>query len=207
MPDSAIAHYDAQNSGSVITSGGSVTDWNDQEGSRDLSGTATDYVSSAINGNPAIQFDGTDDVLTVAFSAISQPTTIFAVVQTDDADSFQAAFSGESSTHDIGQGISGGKQIINAGTSVTAGTADTNPVLLTAVFDGANSVLRDNGTEIATGDAGTNALNGISAGARTGNDFFYDGYIGELLPLNERASQTTIDEQEQRMADRWGITI
>ena len=44
---------------------------------------------------------------------------------------------------------------------------------MTAVFDGANSIIREDGVETAVGDAGTNGLGGLSVGYDSFDDSNY----------------------------------
>lgn len=88
-----------------VTAGadGSVTQWSDQSGNAndalmgDLGDTTTPVlVPSAINGNPAVRFDGVDDYLSVASSdsiAIAGDLTSFFVVRFDDAATYRAVWS------------------------------------------------------------------------------------------------------------------
>jgi hypothetical protein len=88
-----------------VTAGddGSVTQWSDQSGNAndalmgDLGETTTPIlVPSAINGKPAVRFDGVDDYLSVFSSdsiAIAGDLTSFFVVRFDDAAGYRAVWS------------------------------------------------------------------------------------------------------------------
>ncbi|MDB6040772.1 MAG: Coagulation factor 5/8 type domain protein [Verrucomicrobiales bacterium] len=87
-----------------VTAGadGSVTQWKDQSGNTndavmgDLGDTTTPVlVPSAINGKPALRFDGVDDYLSVTSSdsiAIAGDITSFFVVRFDDAANYRAVW-------------------------------------------------------------------------------------------------------------------
>lgn len=210
VPATAIAWYDATQDGSAS---GPITTIPDQLGNHDLSGTAQ-LDTNSINAKNSYFFDGLDDEMSAAFAEIAQPITLFIVYRHDKSTTASGnPFSAETAptTGDdfrITTGAGQSEITIDGGSAFTeVGSTTNNPTLLTVVFDGANSVARQDGAQIASGDLGTNGLNGILLGNLARADVFFEGPIAEVLPLEESASQTTIDEQEQRMADKWGITL
>jgi len=102
-----------------------------------------------------------------------------------------------------------GKQSIRAGgTDVLGNNSQTGvSTLVTGIFDGANSVLREDGTQTASGNPGSDPLSGITLGNTAFADIPYEGYIGEILVCNDRLSASEIASQEQRLSEKWGITI
>jgi hypothetical protein len=211
IPDSAIAHYDAQSAFGSTSDGTTVSSWQDGLGSYDATGGSPNVVSNGINGYTSVEWDTTDDVLDVAFSAVSQPFTVFVVYQhnqtpDDDRCVFDSEDTDNRSSIFEGTGASDENQI-NAGANLQGSATDNSPVLLTAVFDGGNSLIRENGAEVGSGNAGTDPLNGITLGNYHQGGFAFGGYIGEVVPCSDRVSSAIISEVESRLSDKWGITL
>jgi hypothetical protein len=213
IPDSAVAHFDALSAFTESDEGTTITSWPDEiSGNPDATGGNPTVVASGINGNRAVSFDGINDKLSISASnwtTISQPVTTFTVV---DSPVDQAALMhiwgdrnvGNDEFHQLWQG--GPNQWNNyAGQSFNGSTSPSSQ-LLTTIWDGGNSVHREDGTQIATGNPGPNSLEDFNIGS-FGTVRFWDSEIGEILLCDSRLSSTEIDEQEQRMANRWGITI
>lgn len=207
IPDSAIAHYDAQ-ALSAFNDGESVSSWPDELNNFDASGNGGPiYRESGINGHPSIEFDGTDDRYTATGLNISQPNTIFAVVEGSGL--------GDGSRYYVVDGDADRNLLrfddndewgIYAGSEVY-GSTDTTVQLLAARFDGANSLLREDGAETLSADAGTEGLDDLIIGAQVGGNNQWSGYIGEIVVCDGGLASSEIQDEEQRLADKWGISI
>jgi len=216
IPDSEDLHarYDATEIDGA--DGESIATWSDQTGNGfDLTqSTSTNQPTlktSIINGNPVVRFDGSDDFLTAAFSEIAQPFHIFGVFQ------LRSVASSDFQVYYDEEGSAGGAQLgdentgtfyFQSGTVVTGSTADTNANISAAFHDGASSVLRFNGADIATGDIGANGLNGFTAGVDGNQDTNSAAPIdwGEILIYPQDKSSIQGDV-ESYLSDKWGITI
>jgi hypothetical protein len=207
-PDNTVAHYDA--SQLSLNDGDTVSVWPDEQGDNDLdtqTGSPT-YVESGINGNPAIAFDG--DALEVTGLSVTQPNTTYLVFE------YHGGFDG-------GRVLSGvsGRQLtawaertedVNwrtfAGGDLNAST-DLGIQQMTAVFDGADSSIRENGVETSVGDAGTNDLGGLSVGYdsygyENGEGRHYvDAYVSEIVVVNSGSVNLGF---ENHLLEKWGIT-
>jgi len=208
LPASAIAHYDAKTDGQ---STGTITSIPDKIGALDLSGGGS-LVSSGINGNKSYEFVASNsDTFSASFAADeSQPNTIIKTVQSDLLDALRTSFDGVNKRQEIAlDGDSTRDEyFLFAGATLRGGTETTDPTILTAVFDGGNSLIRLNGSQIASGNSGSTAMDGITLGSlQGGQGRFWDGYIGETVACNTRLSSNEIDTEEQRQANRWGITL
>ena len=81
---------------------------------------------------------------------------------------------------------------------------------MTAVFDGANSIIREDGVETAVGDTGTNDLGGLSVGYDSWA-YNYDGqirhyadaYVSEIVVVNSGSVDLGF---ENYLLEKWGIT-
>ena len=209
IPDNTVAHYDA--SQLSLNDGDTVSVWPDEQGDNDLNiqtGSPT-YVESAINGNPAIAFDG--DGLEVTGLSVTQPNTTYVV------------FEYRSGYWDDGRVLSGvserqltawadgskNKWRTFAGNGLNA-TSDRDIQQMTAVFDGANSIIREEGVEIAVGDAGTNDLGGLSVGYDSfGYNYkgqsrnYADAYVSEIVIVNSGSVDLDFETQ---LLQKWGVT-
>lgn len=201
IPDSGDlqAHYDfSEEDGSTPVT--------DQSGNgHDLSGSYSG-VSRDINGVQAGDFDGTDDNLTVSFSAESQPNHIFIVAQADSISGNESPFDADTAVDQLIFATgSSNNWAINSGDTVEDGSADTSAVIISGLYNGASSAIRVNGVE-STGNAGTASLDGISLGARGDGTNPFDGTIGEVLVYPQDKSGI-VSDVESYLSDKWGITL
>jgi len=211
LPSSAIFQVDPVASFSSADDGASITgSIPDESGNgNDLSnaqGGAT-VVNNGINGVRSLDFDRGPDEYAVQFTTVAQPTTIFIVIQYQDSSTQEAFGSANGGSAYNLQGFVAGSDRIFAGNPVTDGASDQNPHLFTLIFDGSNSVIRKDGSQVASGNVGTNGLDGFRLGGSTEFNNNTNSLIGEVLPCSERLSQSEIDSQEQRIADKYGITL
>ena len=201
IPDNTVAHYDA--SQLSLDDGDTVSVWPDEQGDNDLdiqTGSPT-YVESGINGHPAIAFDG--DGLESTGVSVTQPNTTYVVFE------FQSGF-------DDGRLLSGvSEKQITAWADVSGlwyntagkglyGSTDIGIQQMTAVFDGANSIIREDGVETAVGEAGDDDLGGLAVGydgIYPGN--YADAYVSEIVLVNSGSVDLDFETQ---LLEKWGIT-
>jgi len=201
LPDNTVAHYDA--SQLSLNDGDTVSVWTDEQGDNDLdiqTGSPT-YVESGINGNPAIAFNG--DGLEGTMLSVTQPNTTYVVFE------YQSGFDGGR----VVAGVSEGQLIVPSSNSndwriyageTLDGSNDIGIQQMTAVFDGANSIIREGGVETAVGDAGTTDLGGLSVGYDSFGDGDYaDAYVSEIVLVNSGSVDLDFENQ---LLEKWGIT-
>ena len=93
---------------------------------------------------------------------------------------------------------------MSAGGDALGGSNDLGIQLMTAVFDGANSIIREAGVETAVGDAGTNDLGGLSVGYDSYEGGSYaDAYVSEIVIVNSGSVDLDFETQ---LLEKWGIT-
>ena len=207
IPDNTVAHYDA--SQLSLNDGDTVSVWPDEQGDNDLdiqTGSPT-YVESAINGNPAIAFNG--DGLEVTGLSVTQPNTTYVVFEYQGGWDEGRVLSGVSERQLTAVAGSGENWRTYAGNDLTA-SSDIGIQQMTAVFDGGNSIIREDGVETAVGDAGTNDLGGLSVGYDSygynykGQPRFYaDAYVSEIVIVNSGSVDLDFENQ---LLEKWGIT-
>lgn len=185
------------------TSDGFVETWYDQSGNgndatQSVAGNQPKIVDGGTLVTNGIDWDGTDDFLQVDFVDIAQPNSIFAVAKLDTPLSGDYHFImdgvGASSRHVLGQdAINGDKWYMFAGkNTVSSTTTDSDIHLHTAMFNTtASTYYLDAAAIIASSDAGTNDLGGVTIGARQdGADHFWNGTIAELIVYPDDQSET-----------------
>lgn len=208
IPDEAILQVDPTQSFSSGDDGTTISTIPDEIGTLDLSndsGGAT-VVENGINGVRSMDFDRTDEY-SVSFSTISQPTTIFIVVQYQDTSEHEVIGGDTSDNDQILQGHVNGNDRIFAGNTLSDGASDQNPHLFTLIFDGQNSIIHKDGQQVGSGNAGSKPLDGLRVGDAAEFSTNTNALIGEILPCSKRLSTTVIDGQEQRIASKYGITL
>lgn len=177
-----------------------VASWKDQSGNDNhaVQTTAANqpiiYTGGAIvkeNGRVSVDFDGTDDfVATSDFTAEAQPF-YFSIVATPSATTLARFIdtNGTDTNNRINITLSNGSIYeMNAGNSITGGTATTTQQLLTADFDTTSSFLYKDGTQIITGDAGTRNIDSVRIGANKNGIQVLNGTIQEVVFYNSDKS-------------------
>ena len=197
IPDNTVAHYDA--SQLSLNDGDTVSVWPDELGDNDLdiqTGSPT-YVESGINGNPAIAFDG--DGLESTGVSVTQPNTTYVVFEYQSGFDEGRVLSGVSERQLVAWASGRNKWRTYAGDVLNRGSDDIGIQQMTAVFDGANSIIREEGVEIAVGGAGTNDLGGLSVGID--KITYADAYVSEIVIVNSGSVDL---EYENQLLEKWG---
>lgn len=169
---------------------GFVRTWYDQSGSgRDVI-HATDanqpkYIASH-NGRPAVLWDGVDDFLRATGLDLAQPLEVSWVWQTSTQLAkyfFDSADGAKRCACTTQAGGVAGHLLVFAGASLLSGVdvTDADTHYTGAQFNGVASVLRHDGAELSTGDAGAQNMNGITLGARNNDIANLDGHLYELI--------------------------
>jgi len=207
----SLRGFYVSDTGTTIVTG--VSQWNDQSGAGNhlvqaVGASQPALTAGAINGFPALNFDGTDDSMQVAF-ALTQPTTIFLVMQNDTNVVNQDITDGITTPVSMALEQSGaGNMRIRAGALGTGVAAATGSFFLaTCIFNGASSVLsinEDPGTEFA-GNAGASAGDGLRLGGRQDASNFADCMIAEVAIMAAIATAAERAGYRARCAARYGF--
>ena len=207
IPDRAVAHYDATQLG--LSDDDSVITWTDDSGEgHDLTaGDAPTYKTNVLNGNPVVRFDGNENYLDVTFgSSLSQPNVIFTVAQaTSSPDGFIYDGIDGSNRHWLRAAANNWGH--GAGSEDQGSEHDQDPHIFTSILDGSDGQLRLDGSVDTSGDVGADDLTGLTAGADNSTDSNGAFDVGEILVVDEGLTSTEIENEEQRLSDKWGITI
>lgn len=190
------------------TNGTAVSSWVSLTGGVSLAqatGTAQpSYIVSGINSLPVVRFNGTSDNMSATITARAQPHTVALVLKA-------AVATGTLEPIDIGN-----PQILTSGTAwaqwegtanITGGTFNTSATVLTAVGNGASSVLYQNGASVATGNPGTAASSTVALVGSTSGSRWFNGDIAEVLWFSSGLSAGDRATVHTYVQDRYGITV
>lgn len=173
------------------------------------------YLASGQNGRGALSFDG-GDFLDGSSSPISQPFTIYAVFRATDTAANKNLFTGSrsatnnsavalfaSSTETLG---------IYAGLTLATTSSVAATSVATCVFNGAASIIRNGGTQVASGSVGNTAFSPSSEGWRlgrfpTGTGDFFNGLFCELLLFSSAHSSNQMRVVERWLGSRWSVAV
>jgi len=210
IPDSELdydAHYAAHNIEDEYSDGETVDPWTDITANVNLPVVegAPVFEEDVVNGLPAVSYDG--DLHRASISTSSQPNVAISVLIPRDTVSDQWVWTfADSAQHqlNIGFDFSGEFSLQN---DLGGIPVSTEPLVLTQIWDGSESLLRLNGDQESTGSISSENADAIALGGRgsglDGND--YDGYIAEHGVVFDRPSDSEITDEEQRLLDIYGI--
>lgn len=200
---------------SVIITAGKISQAKDKSGHGNnipqaVAGSRPTLSAAWSNEEAAMQFVGTTPTFlqlgALTQGLVAQPLTVMLVGQSD-AGSQDPWSDGANGSLCAIQTLSG-LAAIYAGASLTSGAPTTSPVILVATFNGVASSIRANGTLVATGDAGADALGGLTLGA-----FFnasvpgLTGFLGGGLIFSKILSTSERIQNERYFSQKYGIPI
>jgi len=205
--------YDASVSTSVTIETG-VSQWNDLSGNgRHLTQTTTNnqpaYVTNALNGRPAIDFDGSNDSLSASFT-LSQPTRVFCVGNYRLNQANQQLWDGAAAGNRMRQYLNatGSPGIFAGAPQFSLGQSILGFFVWEAVFNGNNSSLQQNGTTLSSGTAGTNVPGGVRLA------IFGDGtqnptncQIAEFILYNRAITASEASAARTYLGRKYAITV
>ena len=114
-------------------------------------------------GADGVTIDNTNDFISTSFS-VNQPDSIFAVYYSNSAVGSINAIDGTSSRQALSVGLPAFIQSFAGSGIGGAGTSVASMSYHCGVFNGANSIVIQNSTQIATGNAGSNGINTLQIG-------------------------------------------
>lgn len=219
---------------STNTDGAVVSTWTDQAGNNDATGTGGTrplYRANAIGNKPAIDFDGTDDIMGGAAGFYSHD--YFIVLDPDVTYSYNSSAvgvigfeSGEFTGFGLGPvtsdaGVpnevvthlyqaSGSYRSAQTGTLITY----SNPTIFNSAVNGSNDgqEIYADGVQIDNAEANALSFTNLSNQAyQLGDVFsgigFYNGKIAEIISFSSRLTTTERRDIESYLAIKYGITL
>ncbi len=230
LPDLAHLRLWLRGDRGVTETGGAVSAWNDQSGSfnnatQTIANQRPTLVPNAINGKPALRFDGANDSLAVAHAAslaITGDISSFFVVKYDDFASFNAVWGktqgNQPASTDFYTAPGSGIPRVFRGNGlgpngvVAAASASTAGRYAIVGFDMAGTTLRHYLNGVANGDGQINAPLGdtgapLWVGTRGDQFTRMKGDIAELIIYDSALSDTDRGTLFAYLASRYGIII
>lgn len=227
-----LAWLDAQDASTIDTVTGNVSEWRSRVGAvKATQTTATNrpaYTLAGRNGRNIVTFDGSNDFLTTTEITQSQPFTIFFAGRsvgntTAQAGEFPYIVDGSTSSdrvilaHGNGNNINSadnGRLGMFAGSSLllsaTAAASYNAWGVIAAVFNGASSFARVNGTQVISGNPGSNALGSLTLGTRFASrdaTTWFEGDFGAFLVMAGALSSSQLSAVERWLGATWGVTV
>ena len=215
-------HYDFAGEQSTITKDGSnrVSKVTDGFGTsardliQDTSGNQPLFIANDVNDLGVVDFDGDRFMKTASgLTAISQPFSVFTLVEFGDQSSFQDAVIldgfGASNRINHGNHFAVDKVRCNAGANLDTGTVtglDESNALLTCIYDGSSTDIRINGVSKVTGNVGSGSWAGVSCGTNSSSSVFWDQKMMEIAVYEKVVSGDELTEMENYFLDRWGLS-
>jgi len=213
----AGTYQDAARTTPATADGDPVGGWADQSGngrhaSQSTAGFRPTLQLAELNGQPVLRFDGTDDYLLNTAFAISQPDTLAVVVKhptpTDGA--FRNLTDSHLNDRQLlsKQNAAGSNhRLVYAGGFLSGSTPSSAFEIWTAIYNGASSALYVNGILDASGDAGTQGMDGYHIGADAGPGSFSNVDLAEMIRVPRAL---TVDERgalHAYLGQKYGITV
>jgi hypothetical protein len=206
VPDSQDLHARYDLTEESFTDGETISTLTDQTGNGyDLTASGNPTArTNQLGGNTVARLDGSDDLFDVAFSNLAQPNHIF--IAWTSGDGSGVFFTSESSAGDrneFNENGSGNWQIF-AGSALEGGATSSGDYISSTLYNGTSSHIRLNGADEATGNAGTESLNGLMIGNSPFATDFADMDIGEIL-LYDADKSNKQSEIESYLNDKWSV--
>ena len=194
----------------TYSSGTVVSQWNDKSGTAQHFAQATGANqpnrNGTQNGHTTVVFDGSTDTLSCSVAGMVHPVTMFAVAR-NTASSGQRNLISYSSDGRIFR-TSGGTIDIYQGSFLSSGTSwgTTDFHSVSAVFNGASSLIAVDGGSDTTGTSGGGSFDTGSAAVgalRASSSEYWQGDIAELIVYDRALSSGERSQVEDYLAAKW----
>jgi len=196
-----------------ITIATGVSQWDDQSGNGNhlvQAATVSQPVvtAAAINGLPAITFDGANSFMQIAFT-LPQPVTLFMLLRAVTW-SINDNFCDGAAISDtmLIQQVTASPQIRMFGGASLGNNSDlaVNTFgLITAIFNGVSSELQINNNTALSGDAGTASPAGLTLGSRRTGTLASNIGVAEVIVINAVATAAERAKVRAYSQARYGV--
>ena len=204
------AWLDGKDASTFDLNGVNVITWSDKSGNgRDVTQAVDGQRPSYDVSTGRVSFvAGNSDFLqsSTFASALSQPNTVFIVANlAAGGGAIQVIFSGAVAGNLNNFLMISGNFSLYAGTILADGARNANDNIKVGRFNGANSKYWHNGVLVASGEAGAQALDGISLGKQQSGINYADCDIMEVIIYNADISDVDRVKIEGYLANKHGI--
>jgi uncharacterized protein (TIGR02217 family) len=196
-----------------VTAGGqTVGGWRDKSGNaRDIvQATAARrpaYRSAFLSGRPAVEGDGVDDFLrSIGTFVTAQPYTVVMISRLATVLPTQVWYDATPGAVAAQQSINSSTlNSINAGVSLVGAAPDVAAHQQVAVFDGASSLMITDGTTVASGNTGANAMTGFTLlGNRSSSSgAWIAGGVSEIMVYSRRLTVSELAQIRAYSQRKW----
>lgn len=173
------------------------------------------YKESVQNGLPIVRFDRalSQGLQTSSYTLTSVPVTLVTAIHPTDPNggAYQYYFSSYyyyDTTKQI-YGLTNANDLrVYAGLNLIDGVLAPEFQIISFVIDGANSLLRINGNQVASGDAGTNFMGQyfrVGDPQTISREGSMD--LGEFLLYYKGLTTAELEEAETYLANKWSVSI
>ena len=206
VPDSAIAQYIASDFDPETGV------WADNLGNFDLSASGNpQLIEDEADGNDVVRLDGVDDLFDSDNTNIniSQPFTVISAIDPEITDGENTIWSHNSSDIFRFRVRDGGEdwRLRTFNTQFSGGEA-TRPAITTTVVNGSDSLIRVNGSDVASGEVDNLDLANIRLGASSeDDDRNYTGDMAEQVFYDNDLNADIIQQEEERLSQKYGYTL
>jgi hypothetical protein len=205
-----LAWYDPSDLTSLTVVANICSQMNDKSGNGNTQGSGTGPSSGvvSIGGRNALGYNGTTQGLasTAGPGAVAQPITVLMVIKYNATGLTNSQALGDVPTASVDLYQATGKWALFCGSNLVSATnVDTNVHTVCGQANGVSSFIRLDGTQIASGAAGSNGWGAVGSaryGAGTAQTF--NGNLGEGLIYASALSLANIQAAEAYLKAKWG---
>lgn len=162
------------------------------------------YRTNIVNGQPAIEFGGTQYLRTPAITLVAQPTTMFLVGRNPSG----------GNTVFVDGIVSGSRNMFYknttpmtafAGANLNGPAASTAWKIRHALFNSTSSKIRVDGGVGTSGNSGTHGITGLTLGASYLSGTNLVGYIAEVIHYSGNLSTDDINKVGFHLAQKYNV--
>lgn len=201
-----------------LADGATIETWSDISGAgrhltHDTASQRPIYKPGILSGRPVARFARANAQRLYATGAVAQPITVFVVwkstntgaspagrgcvLEGRDTDYSSILYAQQDTT----------QQIVCSAGNYSRVVPFTNFIISTAIYNGASSLVRENGAQRSTGTASYGLANGVTVGGRYGQSYWLDGDVAEIIGYNSVLGMSDRIKVENYLAIKYGFTL
>jgi len=205
IPNGAVAHYDATELN--LSDGEPVTEWADVSGEgNDLTGGSPVYRVGELNGNAVVEFNGSDDELTMDGS-VNVHSIVF-VAEPDQSGNNSGLFGNGDNPVDYINPQSSLLRYRSDNSNQFTFPTDSSPNIYTIVFeDGSANAFRAGDPSGDNPQSKALLEDANNMGQARSDEVSHNGFIAEVIVWERTLSEGEREDVENLLAEKWGINI
>lgn len=206
-----VAWYDASNAGSITSSSGNVSQWNDLSGSgfHLVQGTGANQPDTGVNtlnGLNVIKFIRANSDRMTKSGISTTVTSVFGVFKNSYTTGTQVPCGTNADAFSYLLGSGGVINMFAGAGGSGSSNSTTNNTAFTAycLINGASSVLNLNGTSTTTSTGTTTAATAIQVGDAASGGNYWNGDIAEFFMSSSLISGADLTSARTYLTGKWG---